>query len=137
MANAQISLKQGVSEELTAEKLDAMKRRIGMPFVDSLPPFNRTASEDTIYHFAKGNGDDNPLWCEPAYGRTTRWESVIAPPLFVNTLAGNEVPNLPEDLKHLRGDPLRGIHAFYSGGEWEFFEPIYPGDTIVVQERWF
>jgi len=132
MSDVDQRLKAGVVEGLTAEKLDAMKRRIGMPFVDSLPSFNRTAAEDTIYHFAKGNGDDNPLWCDPDYGKTTRWGSVIAPPLYINTLARNEVSKLPEDMQHLRGDPLRGIHAFYAGGEWEFFEPVYPGDTASM-----
>src|SRR5262249_47609912 len=93
---------------------------------------NRTVSEDTIYHFAFGNGDNNPLWCDPDYGRKTRWGSVIAPPLFLYTLARNEVPKLPDDLKHLRGDPLRGIHQFYVGGEWEFFDQVYPGDTASM-----
>jgi len=130
--DAERRVTEGANAGLTPEKLQAMRQRIGMPFPDSLPPFNRVASEDTIYHYAVGNGDDNPLWCDPAYGRTTRWGSVIAPPLFIYTLGRNEVPKLPEDLKHLRGDPLRGIHAFYSGGEWEFFEQVYPGDSASL-----
>jgi len=132
MSVVEEAVKARVSEALTPEKLEAMKRRIGMPFVMNLPPFNRTASEDTIWHFAKGNGDDNPLWCEPTHGRASRWNSVIAPPLFVFTLAKNEVAKLPDDLSHLKGDPLRGIHAFYSGGSWEFFEPVFPGDTASM-----
>ena len=29
-----------------------------------------------------------------------------------------------------KGGSYRGIHAFVSGGSWEWYRPVYPGDTI-------
>ncbi len=90
-----------------------------------------TASHDAIRNFAHGLGDDNPLYCDEDYGRSTRWDSQIAP----STMAG--VINAP-----LRGDPIdpdikaqtrglfRGIHVFVSGGTWQWFRPIRPGDRL-------
>jgi acyl dehydratase len=37
---------------------------------------------------------------------------------------------LPEEVKFKTKSVFRGIHVFVSGGEWTFYNPIFPGDTI-------
>lgn len=87
-----------------------------------------TATPEAIRNFAYGYGDDNPLYTEPNYGSTTRWGSQIAPQIMAAVLnaplRGDKVP------KELRGGSYRGIHAFVSGGTWEWYRHVFPGDTL-------
>jgi acyl dehydratase len=84
---------------------------------------------------AEAYGDDNPLWCDPGYGKGTRWASAIAPPHLIggDTLIGeDEVVRLDEATAALlKGDPLRGVHAFYSGSYREWWNPLYPGSRVA------
>jgi acyl dehydratase len=79
-------------------------------------------------------GDDNPLYCEPEYAAKTRWGGLILHPAFVggDTLIGiDEVEAVPQDkLALMRGDPLRGVHAFYSSGVREWWRPLRPGREV-------
>ncbi|BBZ14970.1 FAS1-like dehydratase domain-containing protein [Mycobacterium branderi] len=87
-----------------------------------------TATPEAIRNFANGYGDDNPLYTDPGYGQTTRWGGQIAPQIMAAVLnaplRGDKLP------KELRGGSYRGIHAFVSGGTWEWYRPIYSGDTL-------
>ena len=57
-----------------------------MPIVDTVEPWCYEATRDNIRHYAHGIGDDNPLWCDPAYAAGTAYGTVIAPPSFVFAL---------------------------------------------------
>lgn len=87
-----------------------------------------TATREAIRNFAHGYGDDNPLFTDPDYGQSTRWGGQIAPQIMAAVLnaplRGDKLP------KELRGGSYRGIHAFVSGGTWEWYRPIYAGDTL-------
>jgi acyl dehydratase len=100
-----------------------------------LPPRYLTPNADAFRHVAECYGDDNPLWCDQAYGATTRWGSVIAPPPLVggDTLVGeDEVAAVPEDCAELmKGDPLSGVHAFYSASAREWWAPLVPGTRVA------
>jgi acyl dehydratase len=87
-----------------------------------------TGTPETIRNFARSYGDPNPLWCDPAYGRSTRWASQIAPPMMTYQL--NEPLRADPPDPRSKGGSYRGIHAFVSGGSWEWYRPIYPGDTV-------
>ena len=98
------------------------------------PPHYESPGKDAFRHVAHAIGDDNPLWCDPAYAAGTRWGDVIAPPLLVggDTLIGeDEVTELPEAQRALmRGDPLRGVHAFYAGSFHEWWQPLRPARRV-------
>jgi hypothetical protein len=70
------------------------------------------------------------LWCDPEYGSKTRWGSAIASPALVggDTLIGeDEVTEVaPEHRELMRGDPLRGVHAFYAASAREWWAPLTP-----------
>jgi acyl dehydratase len=87
-----------------------------------------TATSEAIRNFANGYGDDNPLYTDPRYGEATRWGGQTAPQIMAAVLnaplRGDKLP------KELRGGSYRGIHAFVSGGTWEWYRPIHIGDTI-------
>ena len=55
----------------------------GLPAALPQPPHHTQLTTDVFRHVAVAYGDDNPLWCDPAYGPGTRWEGPIAPPPLV------------------------------------------------------
>jgi acyl dehydratase len=119
---------------ITDEGVAQLRRRIGVAQPHPQPPHYRSPNEDAFRHLAEAYGDDNPLWCEPEYASGTVWGGPIGSPNFNggDTLIGeNEVERLdPETKELLRGDPIRGAHAFYSGSFREWWNPLRPGMRI-------
>jgi acyl dehydratase len=115
---------------ITDEGIAALRARIGVPEPNPSPPHYRCPDTDAFRHVAEAYGDDNPLWCDPAYGPTTRWCGPIAPPPLVggDTLIGeDEVTEVaPEHRDLMKGDPLRGVHAFYAASAREWWAPLPP-----------
>ena len=124
-----------MAERITDEGVDRLRSRIGIARSHSAPPHYRTPNEDAFRHVAMACGDDNPLWCDPDYGVATRWGGPIASPQLVggDTLIGeDEITRLPDNQKELmKGDPLGGVHAFYSGSFREWWNPLHPGTRVV------
>jgi acyl dehydratase len=114
-----------------------LRARVGVPQPHPQPPRYRSPNEDAFRNVAEAYGDDNPLWCDPEYALATCWGGPIAPPPLVggDTLIGeNDVTDLPEATRDLlKGDPLRGAHAFYSGSFREWWAPLRPG--MLVSRR--
>jgi acyl dehydratase len=123
-----------VSGKITDEAIERLRARINVPEPHPLPRHYRRPGTDAFRHVATAYGDDNPLWCDPLYGRTTRWQSPIAPPPLVggDTLIGeDEVPEVaPAQRELMRGDPLRGVHAFYSASAREWWAPLLPDREV-------
>ena len=127
-----------VSEEgtsITDAGVAELRRRIGVAHPHPQPPHYRFPNEDTFRHVAESCGDDNPLWCDPDYAASSRWGGPLAPPHLVggDTLIGeDEVTTLEPDVKALlRGDPIRGAHAYYSGSFREWWAPLRPGTRVT------
>ncbi len=79
-----------------------------------------------IRKFAEAIGDPNPLYRDEAAARHSRHGGIIAPPTFLRSVATErmEIPAGPSLERILDG-----------GSEWEYFEPIRPGDRITVVTR--
>ena len=124
-----------MADAITDEGVEQLRRRIGVAHPHTQPPWYFLPNEDAFRHVAEAYGDDNPLWCSPAYGEKTRWGGPIASPHLVggDTLIGeDEVVTLSEsDRALLRGDPLRGVHAFYSGSFREWWHPLRPNTRVA------
>ena len=67
---------------ITYQALAALRQRIGQRIEYPPEPWCYEATRDNIRHYAHGIGDDNPLWCDPAYGKTTQYGDIIALPSF-------------------------------------------------------
>jgi acyl dehydratase len=119
---------------ITDEGIARLRARIGVPEPHPLPPHYLRPNTDAFRHVAVAYGDDNPLWCDGAYGATTRWDGPIAPPPLVggDTLVGeDEVPEVaPHQRELMKGDPLRGVHAFYSASSREWWAPLQPDRRV-------
>jgi acyl dehydratase len=131
------ALQHHMKERITPEKVARMRQRIGIPGKHRLAPFNRVVHEDTIRHYTNGLGDDNPLFCDPAYAAQSRWGGVVAPVCYLNTMGEGDPQTPPWTAEQKEamggGDPLRGIHAFYSGTTWEWYRPIRPGRRMFTR----
>jgi acyl dehydratase len=80
-----------------------------------------------IRRFAEAIGDDNPLFNNEHEARHTRFGGMIAPPTFARSLSA-AIPDVKLDM----GESFRGLDG---GSDWEYFEPIRPGDRITVQTK--
>lgn len=120
-----------VDYEITDHDIERQRKLIGFDQAASTREYIQTATTDNIRNFAHGCGDDNPLYCDPDYGKGARWGSMIAPPMMcaqINSpMKGDPVP---DEIKALRKSLFRGIHVFVSGSQWDFYRPVFPGDTI-------
>ena len=126
----------GRSGRLDEETIDAVRRRIGIPVRNRQRPHHEQVTEDAFRHFAMGYGDDNPLWCAPAYGAGSRWGTVIGPPMFPLS-AGTPTPVAwtPEQEREMSGgDPLAGIGQVLCGERWLFAQPVVPGTGLHKQQ---
>ena len=119
---------------ITDEGIARLRARIGVPEPHPLSPHYLRPGTDAFRHVAEAYGDDNPLWCDPGYGQRTRWGSPIAPPPLVggDTLIGeDEVLEVAAEHRDLmKGDPLRGVHAFYSASAREWWAPLLPDRRV-------
>lgn len=121
-----------IDARIKDEDIDRQRRQMGVPQSTHGLPYNRIVSEDGIRHFAFGFiGDDNPLWHEPDYARTTRWRGQIAPPLFATTTGLNETPPpATPEMKALFKGLYRGVGRYNVGTRWLLFKPMRPGDQL-------
>ena len=87
-----------------------------------------TATPDAMRNFARGYGDDNPLFGDEEYGQTTRWGAQIAPPMI--PIALNRPLYGDKPATKLKRPSFRGIHVFVSGSTWQWYRPILAGDQI-------
>lgn len=110
--------------KITEEGLAALRERIGVPIVDTVEPWNYEASRDAIRHYAHGIGDDNPLWCDPAYAAKTKYGDIVALPSFLFSMS-----------RIVSGycGGLSGVHAMWAGADWTWYKPILRNDVITTQ----
>jgi acyl dehydratase len=121
---------------LDNETIEAVRRRVGIPMRNRQRPHNEQVTEDAFRHFALGYGDDNPLWCDPAYGTTSAWGTVIGPPMFPLS-AGAPLPvawSADQEREMTGGDPLAGIGQYLCGERWLFARPVTPGTSLFKQQ---
>ena len=110
--------------KVTTEALEELRRRIGTPIKDTLEPWCYEATRDNIRHYAHGIGDDNPLWCDPAYAAKARFGTIVAPPSFLfacDRIISGYVGGLP------------GVHAMWAGADWTWHLPLRRNDEITTQ----
>lgn len=113
---------------ITDEGIERLRARIGIPQPNPVPPHYLRPGTDAFRIAAQSYGDDNPLYCDPEYAAGTRWGEPIAPPPLVggDSVIGVDVLSEAELARQseLKGDPLRGVHAFYSACEREWWRPL-------------
>ena len=104
--------------------LQDLRLLIGVPIEDSLEPWCHEATRDNIRHWAHGIGDDNPLWCDPDYAKTTRFGTIVAPPSFI-------FPLNRSFSGYVGG--MSGVHAMFAGIDVTWHRPMLRGDEFTTK----
>ena len=121
--------------KITEGDIALQQELIGLDEVNTGREFHTRLSEDGIRNFALSIGDDNPLYTDADYGRSTRWGGVVAPQIMIaitNTpLTGHRIP---KDIKKKTRGLFKGCQNFVSGGTWNWYRPVYPGDRLYSFE---
>lgn len=115
---------------LTDAAVDRMRERLGVQYNQPRAPHNLEVTWDGSRHFANGYGDENPLWCDPAYAEGTRWGGLIAAPSFHYTMGEPAATPSDEQKALLKGDPLAGLGSYQSAMEFEWWRPLKIGDRL-------
>ena len=89
-------------------------------------PVTTEVERGAVIKFARAIGDNNPLFNDEAAARSSRYGGLIAPPTFLRSV-GSLRPQLPFELPFIR--------MLDGGSDWEYFEPIRPGDHITSVAR--
>jgi acyl dehydratase len=120
-----------VDYSITDHDIDRQNKLLGIMHPSKMREYIQTATSDNIRNYAHGAGDDNPLFCEPEYARGTRWGNVIAPGMMVGQINSPMLGDpVSAEEKALRKSLWKGVHVFVSGSTWDWYRPVYPGDTI-------
>ncbi len=94
-----------------------------------VPGWNEEVEKGTVKKWAIVNRDLNALWLDEEYARKSRWGGIIAPPLFLFSVTeGLRFPPYLADEAEKQG--IHFDHLVNAGCQWEFFEPVRPGDKI-------
>lgn len=110
--------------KITDSGLDELRARIGQKIGATAEPWCHEATRDNIRHYAHGIGDDNPLWCDPDYAAKSPYGGIVALPSFLfatSRIVSGYVGGLP------------GVHAMWSGADWQWHKPVKRNDTITTE----
>lgn len=122
---------EALSYSLTDADLQKAKLLIGVDVANKARELHGSTTSDTLRNWALGVGDDNPLYCDENYGKSTRWGGQIGHGVHVghvkSPMDGDPVP---AEIKQATKGIFRGVHVFVSGGSWEWFRPLRPNETL-------
>jgi acyl dehydratase len=111
--------------KITDEGLAKILARVGQGF-QNRRPWRTEVTRDGIYHLALAIGDLSPMYIDEEYAKKTRWGTLLAPPIMLNsmdTLRAVGSAGLPE------GFP--GVHSIWSGSLYEYEQPLKLGDVLT------
>jgi acyl dehydratase len=89
-----------------------------------------------IKRFAQAIGETNFIHFDEDYAKSTRYSTIIAPPLFCQMFTFEDVPvdRLPSDGSPIEMDvPLPAKRTVGGASSYEIFQPVKAGDRIIVK----
>ncbi|MCU1367289.1 MAG: acyl dehydratase [Ilumatobacteraceae bacterium] len=122
---------EALRHQLTDDDIERARLLLGHDTASKHRELYSVATPDAIRNWAMGVGDDNPLYIDEEYGPSTRWGSQIAHGPMVGHIKTPMLGDpLPEDVRRATKGVFRGVHVFVSGGTWDWYRPLFPGDRI-------
>jgi len=78
--------KKATAFTLTDDDVEWAKLLLGVDLASRQREHIQTATVDNLRKFANSCGNDDQLHCDPEYGETTRWSSVITPTMMAGII---------------------------------------------------
>jgi acyl dehydratase len=127
MSDAEVDerLREATAYTFKDEDIAAAKARLGEVHVSNYREQVTQATHDSMRNFARGYGDDNPLYNDLYYGRTTRWGGQLAAPMVMHVMNRGLLGEPPP-----KRIPFRGIQVFVSGSSNTWYRPVREGDVL-------
>ena len=120
-----------LEHELTDDDIERARLMVGLDVASKQRELNSVATSDAIRNWALGVGDDNPLYVDEEYGADTRWGTQIGHGTQMGHIKTPMLGDpIPDEVKAQTKGMFRGVHVFVSGGTWEWYRPLRPGDRI-------
>ncbi len=130
-AELEKEFQKAIDHRLTDEDIERAKLMLGIDTASKQRELNSVATPDAIRNWALGAGDDNPLHTDEEYGPRTRWGTQIGHGTQVGHIKTPMLGDpISDELKKQTKGMFRGVHVFVSGGTWDWFRPLRPGDRI-------
>jgi acyl dehydratase len=118
------------SGRITDVGLEEMRSQIGIK--EDVTPWISSASEDAIWHFALGVGDDNPMWWDRAYAERSRTGRMYAPPTLLYTVTSEvRKPGAPAKPSGVEVW-LPGVLGLWAGDRWTWHSRIWADEKITA-----
>ena len=89
-------------------------------------PITHDVEKGAIIKFAQAIEDDNPVFNDEEAARKSQYGGLIAPPTFLRSVRSSR-REVPFDIPY--------NNALDGGSDWEYFEPVRPGDLITAVSR--
>ena len=90
-------------------------------------PIHYDVEKGAIRKFAEAIGDADPIYHDEQAAQATGLKTIVAPPTFLCTFRPQELPDLKLAFGRVR---LNG------GNAYEYYQPVYAGDTITVTAQY-
>ena len=128
MATTSAEFEKATDYQFKDEDIGRAKALVGRWAPSAAREHLSAATTDSMRNFARGYGDDNPLYTTEHYGVRTRWGRQIAPPMIPIAINRPLYGDPPKD--RLKRPSFRGIHVFVSGSTWTWYRPLTEGDQL-------
>lgn len=90
-------------------------------------PIHYDVEKGAMRKFAEAIGDADPIYYDEQAAQAAGLKTIVAPPTFLCTLRAQELPDLQLAFGRVR---LNG------GNAYEYYQPLYAGDTITVTAKY-
>jgi len=90
-------------------------------------PIHYDVEKGAIRKFAEAIGDEDPIYYDAKAAQDAGLKTIVAPPTFLCTFRAQELPDLKIAFGRVR---LNG------GNAYEYYQPIYAGDTVTVTAKY-
>jgi acyl dehydratase len=90
-------------------------------------PISYEVEKGAIRKFADAIGDDDSIYYDENAAKAAGFKTIPAPPTFLCAFRAQELPDLKIQFGRVR---LNG------GNEYEYYKPIYAGDTITLTAKY-